>query len=178
VAKESRISTRVAVLALVVLISACAPVPLYEWGGYEDSLYRTLVHPDTNDLATQSARLAADIERTSSLKRRVPPGVHAHLGYLYFMQGRADEALAQFEAERAAFPESTVFIDGMIARMKRPASGPGAASPAASQPVAPAAAAPAPASSPAPTAPPAASTSPTVPVDDSNSYPPSFEERP
>ena len=44
-------------------------------------------------------------------------GVRVHLGYLYYSQGRDNEARALLEQEREVFPESQVFIDGLLARL-------------------------------------------------------------
>jgi hypothetical protein len=49
----------------------------------------------------------------------VPPGYHAHLGYLYYQSGKADQALQSFETEKQLFPESTRFMDLLISRMTR-----------------------------------------------------------
>lgn len=76
------------------------------------------VRPGKADPTTQIARLEADVERTEAGGRRVPPGVHAHLGYLYYGQGQIDAAYAEFVTEKTLFPESSVFIDGILARMR------------------------------------------------------------
>jgi hypothetical protein len=50
----------------------------------------------------------------------VPPGFHAHLGMLYSMTGKSnDQIAAQFEDEKRLFPESTVYMDFLLAKMKK-----------------------------------------------------------
>jgi hypothetical protein len=106
--------------ALAVLSSACAqPTTLYRWGEYESLVYDTYMRPGKADPTTQIAKLNEDIERTKAEGQHVPPGVHAHLGYLYYGQGQLDAAYEQFTIEKTLFPESTVFIDGVLARMKK-----------------------------------------------------------
>jgi len=61
--------------------------------------------------------LSEDMARTEAEGAQVPPGARAHLAYLYALQGNLSQATALFEAEKAAFPESAVFVDGMISRM-------------------------------------------------------------
>lgn len=103
----------------VLLLSACAqrePL-LYRWGDYEQLVYDMYLRPGTADPGTQVVKLTEDIERTEAEGKRVPPGVHAHLGYLYYTQSQTDLAYEQFMLERQLFPESAVFVDGMINRM-------------------------------------------------------------
>jgi len=108
------------VTALAVLTSACAQqTSLYRWGEYESVVYDMYMRPGKADPTTQIATLNEDIERTNAEGRHVPPGVHAHLGYLYYGQGQLDAAYAQFTLEKTLFPESTAFIDGILARMKK-----------------------------------------------------------
>ena len=73
--------------------------------------------PGEADPATQVDLLVQDIERAQASDQRVPPGVHAHLGYLYFNQGKLDLSREEFMIEKRLFPESTVFIDGILERM-------------------------------------------------------------
>jgi hypothetical protein len=115
-----RLLALLAATSLAVLISACAqPTPLYRWGEYEPLVYDMYMRPGKADPATQIAKLNEDIERTNAEGLHVAPGVHAHLGYLYYGQGQLDAAYEQFTLEKTLFPESTVFIDGVLGRMKK-----------------------------------------------------------
>lgn len=105
-------------LTLFVLTGCVTPdPPLYRWGGYEDLIYAGYKNPGSSDPVTDANILAEDMARTEAEGKQVPPGVRVHLGYLYFSQGRDNEARALFELEREVFPESKVFIDGLLARM-------------------------------------------------------------
>jgi hypothetical protein len=109
------------VLLALATGAGCAGTPsLYRWGIYEDLLYESYKNPGGADPVTDAARLAEDIARTDAEGLAVPPGVHAHLGYLYASQGDLGLARAHFERERELYPESTVFIDGILARMEQP----------------------------------------------------------
>jgi hypothetical protein len=101
------------------LAAGCAEKPqIYRWGIYEELIYDMYAKPGTADPDTQVVRLSEDISRTESEGKRVPPGVHAHLGYMYYLSGNADAALDEFATERALFPESTIFIDGVFERLR------------------------------------------------------------
>jgi hypothetical protein len=110
-----------AALVATALVAGCAEKPpqIYRWGIYEELVYEMYAKPDAADPDTQVVRLSEDITRTQSEGKRVPPGVHAHLGYMYYLSGNTDAALDEFATERALFPESAIFIDGIFARLRR-----------------------------------------------------------
>jgi len=91
---------------------------LYAWGSYEEMVYDMYVNPGKAEPGVQIVTLKEDIEKAETGGVRTPPGVHAHLGYLYYTQGNVADALAEFSAERELFPESATFIDGMVARLQ------------------------------------------------------------
>jgi hypothetical protein len=106
--------------ALLLVGSGCAkPVLIYRWGVYESLVYDMYAKPGEADPVTQTAKLTEDIARTHAEGARVPPGVHAHLGFLYYSQGQVDSAYQEFAIEKQLFPESTVLIDGILDRMER-----------------------------------------------------------
>lgn len=113
----SRIAALAFVAALVFSSGCSQQAPLYSWGSYEQLIYDMYAEPGSADSVTQVAKLTADISRADGEGTRIPPGVHAHLGYLYYGQGRIDMAVEQFSIEKQLYPESAVFIDGILARM-------------------------------------------------------------
>lgn len=113
-----------AAVLLLSLASGCAtnqstPRSPYRWGIYEDLIYDEWTRPGAVGPAEASLRLGTDISTTDASGSVVPPGVHAHLGYLYYAQGNPAAAQVEFELERSLYPESTVFIDGLLARMRK-----------------------------------------------------------
>jgi hypothetical protein len=94
------------------IVAACAPVqqPLYYWGNYQPSLYANHKH-GTTDYAAQVSAIEATMQRAQAQGKSVPPGLHAHLGMLYFNTGRETEALEQFAMEKRLFPESEHFVN-------------------------------------------------------------------
>lgn len=109
------------VLGAAVGVAGCAsesPHINYHWGHYEDLLYRMYSEPGAADPLEQIQMLSEDVERAAAQGQLVPPGIHAHLGYMYLLNGEPDRALEQFDLEKTEYPESTVFIDGMVNRMK------------------------------------------------------------
>lgn len=107
--------------AVTVMTAGCAasrPEPLYRWGEYEQLIYEMYAKPGKAEPGAQVTKLSADVERTLAEGKRVPPGVHAHLGYMYFLQGNRPAALHEFSTERDVFPESAVFVDGVLKRLQ------------------------------------------------------------
>ena len=110
-------------IPLAALVAACDPGPKkptlnYDYGVYDDLVYDMYANPGEATPEVQIERLAAEIEQTRSRGRPVPPGVHAHLGYMHYLTGNTDAALIEFEAEQAAYPESTTFIEGITGRLE------------------------------------------------------------
>ncbi|MCB9898481.1 MAG: DUF4810 domain-containing protein [Planctomycetes bacterium] len=103
--------------AALLVLPACAS-EMYEWGPYEDSVLSTMHDFSERDLLAEIDRLEAYEADLREEDRRPPPGLHAHLGYLQFLAGNGEATLRHFAAEKAFYPESTVFIDGMLERVK------------------------------------------------------------
>jgi len=113
-----RSATRVsAVLAMMLLVAGCGTKTLYEWGDYQNSLYVMWVEPEDFDPADHLRILTEQVAEIESEERAVPPGVRAHIGMLQHQAGNVVEARRYLAAEKAAFPESTIFVDGLLNRM-------------------------------------------------------------
>ncbi len=111
------------ILALALLSgSGCvtAAPPIYRWGSYEALVYQMYAQPGKADPPTQVERLSRDIAEARANGERVPPGVHLHLGYMYWLQGNAASAQQEMELERQLFPESTAFVDHMLPKPRTP----------------------------------------------------------
>jgi hypothetical protein len=112
-----RVSIRAAALLCLPLAACGSSRSLYAWGEYEESVYAVCAEPDAIDVGREIERLVQLVKASAEAKVDVAPGVHAHLGYLYSLQGDLDSATAAFLSERELYPESTVFIDGLLARI-------------------------------------------------------------
>lgn len=99
----------VAMLAL----SACAtaPGPKYEWGNYETSMYGYYKNP--SDASGLIKAIEAAIIKAEKTQRPVAPGLYAEYGYLLMVQGRSQDAIANFEKEKGLWPESAQLMDKM-----------------------------------------------------------------
>ncbi len=108
---------------LAIAMTACSTGPRpptldYSWGDYEDLIYAMYANPGEATPAVQITKLSAQIEQTRSRGEPVPPGVHAHLGYMQYISGNIDAALVEFEQEQASYPESALFIESIKRRLE------------------------------------------------------------
>ena len=106
-------------LALFGLVSGCATPTLYSWGHYEELVYVSYAQPGKVSPEMQVEKLEEDYQKARANNKRMHPGFHAHLGYLYFQLGKVDQALQEFATEKAEFPESAVLMDRLISNLKR-----------------------------------------------------------
>lgn len=103
-------------MALVCALSlgGCMPNALYDWGHYEDSLY---LRYSQHDFAKAEAYLQQSVPTAGAQAGRVPPGLFADYGFLLYRRGDHTGAVAYFEKEKAAFPESTALMNKLIERI-------------------------------------------------------------
>ncbi len=109
----------IAFIIFGLLTSCASSKQLYKWGHYEDSIYNMYVKPGKISIEDEKNRLEEQIEETAGKGEFVPPGLHAHLAYLYFSLGDHATGMVHLQTEKIKFPESTHFIDGIIKRMQK-----------------------------------------------------------
>jgi hypothetical protein len=104
-------------LAIPILFTGCQSPDTYYWGHYEDLVYVMYAKPDKVPPEVQAEKMEEDLHKAIADNKPVPPGFHAHLGYVYFQLGKLDLAQQEFKNEKKQFPESTVFMDQMLANL-------------------------------------------------------------
>ncbi|MCC5869140.1 MAG: DUF4810 domain-containing protein [Gammaproteobacteria bacterium] len=109
----------VAIMAALALLTGCAskPAPMYAWGSYEQLMYSAWVEPGSVALEEQINVLEDERNQARAAGMPLPPGWHAHLGYLYVQSGRLDLAHDAFVEEKGLYPESAVFMDRLLVNM-------------------------------------------------------------
>jgi len=105
---------KIMVGALALGVAACATPSRFEWGNYEYSLYSFSKAPEARENYRKSLQ---DAILRGEQSARLAPGMHAELGYLFLEDGNNAEAIASFQKEMAAFPESRVFLSSVVARL-------------------------------------------------------------
>lgn len=124
---------RSAALVLALSLSACAQPPqrLYLWENFTRQQYDALQRSG-KPVDAQLQALQAHVEKARAGGARLPPGLRAHLGMLYLEAGKVAEARDAWLAEKAAFPESAVYMDQLLKRLQGGATVAPPAEPAAS----------------------------------------------
>jgi hypothetical protein len=112
-----KIISRSLVVALVSAagLAGCATPERFEWGSYDASLYAYSRHADH---LPQYERALQDAIAHGKAAGRLAPGLQAELGYCYLGEGKKAEAVAEFNAEMASFPESRLFMTRIIAQVQ------------------------------------------------------------
>jgi len=109
---------RFILLCFMLLLGGCQTTKsLYYWGHYESSIKAIQLGKDVS-IDKQISELEEDIQKSRNEDLRIAPGVMAHLGYLYTLQGENKGAISAFNIEKKMFPESTAFMNRMIKKAK------------------------------------------------------------
>ncbi|MDP4530097.1 DUF4810 domain-containing protein [Alkalimonas delamerensis] len=108
----------IVIIGVLVLLSACKTTDTLYYHGEYNKLVYTYFKGDSAAPQEQIAALHNIIQTAESKGKPVAPGVHAHLGLLYFESG--DDAMGQqhFEYEKTLFPESAQYLDFLLSSRK------------------------------------------------------------
>lgn len=105
-------------MAIALGIVGCKTTePLYYYGEYNTAVY-TYLKGEGATLEEQITALKETIELADANGKPIAPGVHAHLGMLYFETGNPQQGEVHFEQEKQIFPESVQYIDFLLTSAK------------------------------------------------------------
>ena len=99
------------IFILVFILFGCAPQRMYYWGDYSNTLYQSKKNPSDKSVLEHQQALEKILEESQKNNLRVPPGVYAELGYIYFRQNKKDLATKNFTMEKKLYPESTLLMN-------------------------------------------------------------------
>lgn len=104
--------------ATLVLLSGCKTTePLYYHGQYNNAVYSYFKAED-NSVLEQIQIIEELIQKAAAKGKNVAPGVHAHLGMLFFEVGNEAQGIEHFNKEKELFPESNQYIDFLLKSAK------------------------------------------------------------
>jgi hypothetical protein len=95
----------------LLLLTGCA-TQKYVWNGYDDSLYAYYKHPENKQKYIQ--KLQEIITKAEQSHTKVPPGIYAEYGYMFYEGNNYSQAIVYFTKEHDLWPESAVFMEKMI----------------------------------------------------------------
>lgn len=105
-------------LACAVFLGGCAATVTeagYYWGNYSHTLYKYTLDPNDVTLAEHIEELNDIIDKSREMNLKVPPGIHAELGYIRARQGNDAQAMVNYETEMSLYPESRLFLERLTA---------------------------------------------------------------
>ena len=107
----------IALLLLLLSLQACTttvnPSNLY-WGNYSNTLHLVKKEPGAASTLEHKTELESIIEEAKNKDAKVPPGLHAELGFMYFNSADAAKAIAQYKSEAKLYPESEKLMKILI----------------------------------------------------------------
>lgn len=105
------------VATATLALAGCATVTEagYYWGDYSKTLYKYTKAPTEQTLTEHANELERIIEESNKRHLKVPPGIHAELGYIKARSGNEGLARAHYENEMKLYPESRVFLERLLA---------------------------------------------------------------
>ena len=104
-------------LTALALLTGCAAPGLYQWGGYDQSLYAG--YKDVTKMEALRIKLEAHVGEMEKSNARVAPGLYAELGTLYLKAGATQKSIDFYTKERNAWPESRVLMTSLIQNLER-----------------------------------------------------------
>ena len=110
---------RLATALLVTVLGGCVQPPkqLYMWEAFPKQQYDALLRENTNT-TEQIASMEAHVEKARAAGASLPPGFRAHLGMVHLSAGNFEQARTLWQAEKAAFPESSAYIDRLLQKLE------------------------------------------------------------
>jgi hypothetical protein len=100
------------------LFLGCVAPQMYYWGDYSSSLHRYRKDPKEENFLKHKQVLEKIVAESQKNNLKVPPGVYAELGYIYFRENKGNEAIKYFELETQIYPESKLFMDRLTQAAK------------------------------------------------------------
>lgn len=108
-----------AAAAASLLLAGCGANQRYYWGSYQDLIYVDYAEPGKMSPTDLAKAMETDLQYADKHHQQVPPGFHAHLGYLYAKLGNKEAARVNFETEKRMYPESAVLMDRLLSNLSR-----------------------------------------------------------
>ncbi len=101
---------------ILIMLTGCQQ-HMYIWGDYEKIIHSNYKNPESVNTLSEIDHIENNIILEANMQqKKVPPGIYSHLAVLYMKVGKTDKALESFSKEKQLFPESEVFVNGMMRR--------------------------------------------------------------
>ncbi|MBW3141239.1 DUF4810 domain-containing protein [Ferrimonas balearica] len=107
-------NTFLSILLSLLLVGCATQQELYQWGEYEQALYKQQSSPEELKVYVES------LQRTIEAGGKpVAPGLYAELGSAYLQAGDVEQAIHWYGVERDTWPESKALMTVLITNLER-----------------------------------------------------------
>jgi len=107
----SMLSKSFVLIFSLFFIGGCAAPQKYAWNSYDSTLYGYYKNPAEKEKYME--RLKTIILKAEQSKK-VPPGIYAEYGYMFYENKNYPDAIIYFKKEYDLWQESRVFMQKMI----------------------------------------------------------------
>ena len=104
--------------SLVMLLASCGTTKMYSWYDYQEDYYNYVKKSDKESMENLIKTYDMIISKQTESRGIVPPGIYADYGYLLLQNGKTKEGKAMLEKEVELYPESAVFVNSLLKRVK------------------------------------------------------------
>lgn len=104
--------------SLVVLLASCGTTRMYSWYNQQEDYYNYVKKSDKESMENLIKTYDMIITKQTESRGIVPPGIYADYGYLLLQSGKTKEGKAMLEKEVELYPESAVFVNSLLKRVK------------------------------------------------------------
>lgn len=104
------------VAAVCLVISSCASTRLYNWGSYEEDLFKYYEDPTTQEALI--LELEETLREQEALGNKPAPGLYAELGTLYLEKSDIGNAISYYRKEYDNWPESRPLMRTLIKNLE------------------------------------------------------------
>jgi len=111
---KNKILPSFVILIILTTVGCATSNTNYYWGDYSSTLYNLKKSPGDDSLNKHIEELKEIISKSKDKDLRVPPGIHAELGYRLAEINEMEEARTQLANETAIYPESKTFVERVL----------------------------------------------------------------
>lgn len=105
------------VTALIIGLTSCGtPRSLYSWYNYDSNLYSYNKKRTEKEEKALVEAYEKIINKQRGIRNTIPPGICAEYGFMLIEKGNISEGITYLKREVALYPESSIFINRIIAQ--------------------------------------------------------------
>lgn len=113
-----KVAVALTAVAISMLLLSCGSTKLYSWYDYQEDYYHYVKNNDKDSLDDLFKTYDKIINKQKETRGIVPPGIYGDYGYALIEAGKVEEGKAMLAKEVELYPESAVFVESILKRVK------------------------------------------------------------